>query len=136
MTQRFGTEPPDAVVTGFFLRHVAASLGLDPRQLELVAEDLRQLFERDIHLQDMAPGSLPAFPLPSPGSPGADGLADFPLALADAPRAIFPVAEMGHVQLWNGNADQIAPLAADHLAMSDVLSQILANFPADNLPET
>ena len=68
--------------------------------------------------------------------PGADGRADFSLALADAARAILAEAEMRHVELRDGNADQIATLAADHLAVGDILPQILANLAADNLPES
>ncbi len=67
---------------------------------------------------------------------GRDGSADFALSLADAARAVLAVAEVRHVELGNGNADQIATLAADHLAVGDILPQILANLAADNLSET
>ena len=82
------------------------------------------------------PGSLPAWPLPSCGSPPlADRLALFAVALADAAGAVLAEAEVRHVELRQGDADEIATLAADHLAVGDVLPQVLADPAADDLSE-
>ena len=82
------------------------------------------------------PGSLPAGPLPSLGIAAlGDRLAFFAVALPDAAGAVVAEAEMGHVELRHGNADEIATLAADHLAVRDVLAQIFADPAADDLSE-
>ncbi len=83
-----------------------------------------------------APGSLPAWPVPLARlAAGPTGVPDFAVALADAAGAVLAVAEMGHVELRQRNADQIAALAADHLAVGDVLPQVLANLAAHDLLE-
>ena len=46
----------------------------------------------------------------------------FAIALADAPRAVVAEAEMGHIELRHRDRDKIATLAADHLAVRDILS--------------
>ena len=136
MAQRFGAGAADAVVLGFFLADVGFAFGLDARQLELVAEDGGQFFQRDIDFENVLhrdrcrPGLCR--PLVCRAAAG-DGLADFALALPGAAGAVFAVAEMRHVELRQGNADQIAPFAADHFAMRNVLTQVLADFSADNL---
>ena len=66
----------------------------------------------------------------------ADRLAFFAFALADSAGAVLAVAEVGDVELGQGNAHQVASLAADHLAVSDVLPQILADFAAHDLLES
>ena len=58
------------------------------------------------------------------------------IALADSAVAVLSVAEMRHVKLRDWNADQIATFAADHLAVGDVLAEILANLAAYNLFES
>ncbi len=84
----------------------------------------------------MRAGIAAGLPVPLLGwSPPADRRADFALALADAARAVLAVAEMRHVELRQRNADQIAALAADHLAVGDVLPQVLANLAAHDLLE-
>jgi len=40
---------------------------------------------------------------------------------------------MRHVELRQRNADEIVPLAADHLAVGHVFSQVLAYLPANDL---
>ena len=82
------------------------------------------------------PGSLPAPPAAAVALARlADGIADVAVPLADAPGAVLAEPEPRHVELRHGNADEIATLAADHLAVGDVLPQILANPPADDLLE-
>src|SRR5207302_6393372 len=99
---------------------------LDPRQFEFVAEDRGQFFERDIDFEDVSARIAAGLPFARllPVAAG-DRSADFAIPLADAPRAVLAVADMGHVELGNRNADQIATLTADHLAVGDVLPQIL-----------
>ncbi len=138
MPQRLGPRAADAGVAGFLVDDVRFAFGLDPRQFQLVAHDLGQLFQRNFDLQDMAAGiaaGLAACRL-HPGVARADRVALFAVALTDAARAVLAVAKVRHVELRDGNADQIAPLAADHLAVGHVFPQVLANFAPYDLLET
>ncbi len=136
MPQRFGAGAADAGVAGLALVDIGFALGLDPRQLEFVAQDGGQFFQRDFDFQHVRAGF-------------AAGLADavFVFALSDrgaffagplayAARAVLAVAEVGHVELRQGNADQIVALAADHFAVRDVLPQVLADLAPHDLLES
>src|SRR5436190_23002679 len=63
----------------------------------------------------------------------SDWLTLFSVALSDAPCPVIAESEMWYVERWHRDTDQIATLPADHLAVRDVLAQILANPAADNL---
>src|SRR5687768_6931831 len=65
----------------------------------------------------------------------SNGLTLFAVALTDSARAVISKAEMGDIELRHGDADEIATLAADHLAVRHVLSQVFADPAADNLSE-
>src|SRR4051812_33816432 len=60
-------------------------------------------------------------------------LAFFPVALANAPCTVVPEPKMRHIERRHRNANQIASLPANHLAVSDVSAQVLADSAADNL---
>ena len=64
-----------------------------------------------------------------------DRLAGLTFTLANAAAAVLSVAEVGHVELGERDADEVVPLAADHLAVGDVLPQVLAYLPANDLFE-
>src|SRR5207249_3390334 len=53
MPQRFWPDSPHARIADLVLLHVGFTLRLDPRELQLIAQDRRQLVQRDINLQDM-----------------------------------------------------------------------------------
>src|SRR6185312_15728360 len=55
--------------------------------------------------------------------------------LPDAARPLVAVAEVGDLDVGDGDADVFASLPADHLAVRNVLPQILADLAADDLLE-
>ena len=101
------------------------SLRLDAREFEFLAENLRELFHREIHFEDMRAGSVARRAGPARYSPFA--LADAVLALAEA--------EARQFDLRHRNADEVLPLLADHFAVGDVLLQVLLDASAHDLPE-
>src|SRR5215212_5333620 len=135
MPQRLGARLSNTVVLRLLLNDRRLSPRLDPRQLQLVAQDRRQLFERNIDFHQMAVariaagGALPVLRIAAFG----DGLALFAIALPDAPCPVVAKSEMRNIELRHRDTDQIATLPADHLAVRDVLAQILADSAADNL---
>ena len=42
---------------------------------------------------------------------------------------------MRYIELRQGDAHEVAPFAADHFAMRNVFTQVLAHFPPHNLAE-
>src|SRR5690606_24664268 len=67
--------------------------------------------------------------------PRRNGVSHLALSLAYAAGAVGAVAKVRHVQLRDGYAHQVPPLAADHFAMAHVLPQILADLAPHDLPE-
>ncbi len=134
---RFGTGAADAVVFRFFLADVGFALGLDARQFQFVAEDGGQFFERHFDFENVRAGIAACFSFAVPflSAAAGDRLADFAVSLPDAAGAVLAIAEMRHIELRQRNADQIAPFTADHLAVRNVFTQVLANFPPHNLAE-
>src|SRR5215204_2520541 len=66
-------------------------------------------------------------------APLGNRLTLFPVALPDAPCPVIAKSEMRYVERRHRDANQIATFPADHLAMRDVLAQILTDPAADNL---
>src|SRR5207237_10289047 len=62
-------------------------------------------------------------------------LAGVAVALADATGALLAVAELRQLDLRQRDADQVAPLLADHLAAADVLTQVALHLAAHDLAE-
>src|SRR5215213_8308044 len=74
------------------------------------------------------------WPLPIFGIPTLrDRLTLFPVALPNTPCPVIAESKMRYIERRHGNADQIAAFPADHLAVRNVLPQILADLAADNL---
>src|SRR5262249_45728410 len=107
------------------------------RQLELFAEDGRQLVEGDVDLEDViarfaACLSLARLLLVA----AADRIAWVAVALTDAAALLVPEAEAWDVDLGDGDRDEVLAFAADQLALRDVFTEILANSPSDDLTES
>src|SRR5262249_43219165 len=104
----------------------------DARQGQLLAEDLGHLLHGQLDLEDV-PARLVA------GAAVAlrrgQRVARLALALADAAGALLAVAELRQLDLRQGDADQILPLAADHPPAADVLAQVRLHLAPDDLPE-
>src|SRR5262245_34800846 len=62
-----------------------------------------------------------------------DWLTFLAVPLPYATSAIVAETDMRHIELPHGDADEILPLASDHLAVRHVLSQVLANPAANDL---
>jgi hypothetical protein len=75
--------------------------------------------------------------LPDPrlGLTLADDVARVAVALPHAARLLLPVAEMGDVDLRQGNRHQLLAALAHHLALGDVLAQVLLDLAAHDLAE-
>ena len=83
-----------------------------------------QFLDRELGLEHVLPGSLPA---PCPRRPA--------VALADA-LAAGVVDEVGDLEVRDGDRDDPLALPADQLLPAQVLAQLLADAAADDLPET
>src|SRR6478672_7147740 len=135
MPQRLRTRLPNAVVFRFLLNDRGLPARFNPRQFELIAENRGQLLQRDIDLQQVpatriAPRrSLTVFRIAALGY----WLAFLAVSLPNAPCPVVAKSEMWDIQRRHRDADQITTLPADHLAVRNVLPQILADPAADNL---
>ena len=137
MPQRIGPRLANRRVAVLAALDRLFALGLDVGQFEHVAQHVGQLVERDFDLADVGARLVARFAFAVPFLPLAlaDGLPDLSFALTDAARAFLPVAEMGDVDGRDRDAHQLAARAADHLAVGDVLPQILPHLPAKDLLE-
>jgi hypothetical protein len=65
----------------------------------------------------------------------AERVADFTFALADSSGVAAIKREARDVDLRDRDADEVLALAADHVALRDVLAKPLANLAADDVAE-
>jgi hypothetical protein len=136
MSQRFRAALPDGSVFHLLVDDVCLAFGFDPRELQLIAENRGQFFQRHIDFQDM----LPRIAACLAGAVGIafarrDLLTDFAVPLPNSAASILAVLEMWHIQLRKGNGNEVLSLAADHFAVGDVLPQILTDLPLYDLLE-
>jgi hypothetical protein len=108
---------------------------LDPWQLEFLAEDRGEFFERNIDFKQVATARIAARRTVAVIRIAASGnwLTLFAVALPHPTGSVVAKAKMGHVELRNRDADQISTAAADHLAMRHVFAQVLADPAANDL---
>ena len=134
MPERLRAGATDAAILVFLGRDRAFALGaLDAGEFELLSEHFGKFFERDFDLADVTAGLIACLSLAvAIVLAFADGRTVFSITLADASRTLVAVAEMRDLDIGDGDADVLAPLAADHLAVRDVLPQVLADFPAQS----
>src|SRR5262245_49249988 len=137
MPQRLRASLANAIVFRFLLNDLRLPLRLNVRQLQLLAQDLGQLFQRDIHFQKVPAARITARrPLSVTRiATLADRLAFFAVPLPYAARAVVAKPKMRHIERRHRYADKIPALPANHLAVRHIFSQILANPAADNLLE-
>ena len=69
------------------------------------------------------------------GRQAADRIAGITVALAGASLLLVAEAEAGNVDLGDRDRDDVLPLAADELALGDVLPEILPDPAANDVPE-
>ncbi len=65
----------------------------------------------------------------------AEAVADVARPLPDPAAVLAAEAEARDVDLRQGDGDEILPLAADQLALRDVLAQVLLDLPAHDIAE-
>ena len=107
------------------------------RQLELLAEDLGQLVERDLDLEHVLARALARLALrPAAPRPAAERVAGLAVALARRrPAACRRSGSAGCRSAAAGSRRVSLPFFADHLALRDVLAQVLFDLAADDLAE-
>ena len=101
------------LVRGGLRRPIAARL--DPRELELLAEDLGELLERDLDLEGMLAGLIAGLALT--GALLVDRRAFLAIALSDAAGLLLAVAEARQIDVRQRNRDDAIALLAEHLAV-------------------
>src|SRR5262245_2011455 len=134
VAQRFRPDPADTGVLVLLRDDVLLAAGLDPREGQLLPEDGGQLFHRQLDLEDVPARLVPGLRLPLALGRG-ERLADLALADADAAGVFLAVPELRDLDGGQGNADEVVPLLADHLATGDVLGQVAFDLAPDDLPE-
>ena len=137
MPERLGASLANAIVfRAFFCSMVGCPLGFDAGQLQVHRPGSRPILPASTRLPSYGrrlgrcpppPATLLLFRPCQPRGP-------FPVTLSDPAVAIVAVAKTGHVELRQWNADQVFSLAADHLAMRNVLAQVLADLSPYDLP--
>src|SRR5262249_12512741 len=104
----------------------------DVRQLELLAEDLRELLERDVDLEHVLALLLAGLAVLRLA---VERLAVVALALADAAALVLAEAELRQLDLRQRDRHVALALLADQLAGRDVLLQVLLDAPAHDVAE-
>ena len=79
------------------------------------------------------PSPSPALPLAGLAWPWPELGPGVALALPDPALLLVAELEVGDVDGGHGNGDDVLPLLAEHLALLDVLLEVLLDLPADDL---
>ena len=109
------------------------ALGLNAGEFEFLAQHIGQFGNRDFDLANVLTGVAPRLSLAVGILSGAEWLADFAVSLSGPAGAFVAVDKVGDVDAGDGDADGFSPFAAEHLAMVDVLLEVLADLAADDL---
>jgi hypothetical protein len=136
--ERVGADAADAGIAVLGRDDAVLALVLDRGQLELFAQDVRELVERHVHFERVVAGVLPGLTravvafafLP------ADGIAHVALALTDAAALLVTVDEAGDVDLRDGDADELLALPPDQLPLRDISPEVLSDLAPDDGAET
>jgi hypothetical protein len=126
------------VYLSFSLDHPRLSAGLDARELKLLAEDLREVVERDIHLDGVLALALSGLALAVAFAlfAAVHGVAGLALALPDAPLLLVAEAKLRHVDLRDGDADGVFALPPEELALGDVPPEVVADLAPYDVSES
>ena len=117
MAQRLGPGVAHAGVAILARDDALFALGLDARQLQLLAEDLRQLLHRHVDLEQVLARPIAGLALARLRLALPERIARVAVALADAARLLVAEAEVRNVDLRQGNRDDFLALLAEHLAL-------------------
>src|SRR5262249_34080081 len=136
VAQRLGAGRPDAGVLVFPRDDLLGALGLDVRQLELLAHDLGELLERDLDVEEVIARPIAGFALARALlAVLAERVANLAVALADAALLLVAVLEVRDVDRRQRDRHAVLAALGDHLALRDVLAQVLLDLAADDLAE-
>src|SRR5262249_7502454 len=116
VTQRLRAGRADARVLVLPRDDLLGALGLDARQLELLAHDLGELLQRDLDVEQViarAVARLLALPRLLLALP--ERIADLAVALADAALLLVAVLEVRDLDLRDRDRDRVLALLRDHL---------------------
>src|ERR1700704_4922232 len=98
MPQRLGAGGADARVLVLPRDDLLGALGLDPRQLELLAHDLGELLQRDLDVERVVARAVAGLALAGRlVAVAAERVADLAVALADAALLLVAVLEVRDV---------------------------------------
>ena len=128
VAQRLRADLADVRVLQLLDRDRAPAARHDARQLQLFAQDRRQLFEAHLHLEDVLARLGPRLRL--------ERLARLALTLTHAAHFLLAKTEPGDLDLREGYGDDVLALPADQLALGQVLPEFLLDDAADDLPES
>ena len=107
------------------------------RELQLLAEDLREVVEGDLDLERVLALLLARLALAVGVTllAAVEGVALVALALTDAARLLVAEAKLGDVDLRHGDRHGVFALPAEQLAVRDVFAQVLPYAPLDDVAE-
>jgi hypothetical protein len=127
---------PDAGVAALVADDPTFALVLDRGQLELLAQNVSQLVQRDVDLQNVLAGVLSRLTRAVPfGFLASDAVADVALPLTDPAALLFSEREARDVDLRDRNRHHVLALAAEHFALRDVAAQVLPDLAAYDAAE-
>src|SRR5262249_13511988 len=132
VAQRLRAGRADAGVLVLPRDDLLGALGLDARQLELLAHDLGELLQRDFGVEQVIARAIAGLmALPRLLLTLAERVADLALALPDAALLLVAVLEVRDVHARQRDRDGVLTLLRDHLALRDVLAEVLLDLAAD-----
>src|SRR5262249_16774930 len=134
VAQRLGTGLANAGVAVAGADDVFLAAWLDARQGQFLAKDLGHFLHRQFDFEDMS-ARLVARPLAVALLWRAQRLPGLTRALTRSTGPLLTVAKLRHFDLRQGNADEVLPLLADHLAAADVFGKVAFHLAADELLE-
>ena len=94
-----------------------------------------QVVHGELDFEDVVAGGLAGAGAGLAVAGAADRRTDVAGTLADPAAVLGPVAELGDLDLRQGDGDELAPGLADHLAVRDVFPQVGLDLAADDLLE-
>src|SRR6185295_2781793 len=99
--------------------------GLDPGQLQLLAEDLGELLDGDVDLQQVLARGVARAVAAGILLPRRDGGAGLAFDLPNAGAVVLAEPEGRDAQAREGDRDGVPAALPDHLAVGDVLPEVL-----------
>ena len=132
VTQRFGSDLGDTSGLMFDYLQRRRALWLDLREVKLFAKDLRQLINGNLSFQRVLSLLVTSLALP-PAFAFADGIAFFTIALPNSALTVAAEFKARNLDLRHRDGNGLVALLTQNLTLRDILAQVLANRPLDDL---